>query len=642
MLAGLLLSGCADNENTDLSTVASDSAVPPPALVVPPPLPVEPTVAPADDYHSYANPGEIAVRHISLDLQTDFGEQILKGTATLTVERVSRDAEMLMLDTRDLEIQDVRVESPAGKWVQTYYKLGNSDGALGAPLAIELPPGDASTFSVRIRYRTAPGASGLQWLTPAQTAGKKHPFLFSQSQAIHARSWIPLQDSPAVRVTYDATIRTPQDLLAVMSASNDADTERDGEYTFRMPQPIPSYLIAIAVGDLVFEPIGERTGVYAEPALVKAAADEFADTETMLEITEDLFGPYRWGRYDLLILPPSFPFGGMENPRLSFITPTVIAGDRSLVSLIAHELAHSWSGNLITNATWRDLWLNEGFTSYLEARIMEAVYGAERAEMENTLGYQGLARELAELPPEAQILAIDLRGQDPDNVFTSVPYTKGQLFLTWLEGYFGREEFDVFLRNYFDRFAFESITTDQFLEYLSAQLPANRPAKPQIMEWVFEPGLPADAVLPQSDAFTRIDATRNDWLEGEIAATDIDTEAWTVHEWLAFLNNMPDQLSNDQLVALDQAFDLTESANNEIAHSWLKIAIRNDYEPAFARLENYLLSIGRLKLIRPLYQELVKTERGKQFAQRVYAQARPGYHPLAQRVSDAIVMGDGG
>ncbi|MBT8137444.1 MAG: M1 family metallopeptidase [Gammaproteobacteria bacterium] len=597
---------------------------------------------PGYDHHSFANPNEAHLTHVSLDLTADFAQQILKGTATLTVQRVAPAAAMVVLDTRALDIQDVQVRQTDGSWRQTWYELSPADPNLGAALRVELP-GEGDQFVVRVRYRTSPAASGLQWLTPVQTAGKRHPFLFTQSQAIHARSWIPLQDTPAVRVTYDAVVRTPPELLAVMSASNELNTPRDGVYEFSMPQPIPSYLIALGIGDLVFEPMGQRTGVYAEPSLVAAAANEFAETEQMLIATEQMYGPYRWGRYDLLILPPSFPFGGMENPRLSFITPTVIAGDRSLVSLIAHELAHSWSGNLVTNAAWRDLWLNEGFTSYLEARIMEEIYGERRASMENVLGYQKVMQQIEELPDSAEILAIDLRGKDPDDVFSNIPYTKGQLFLTTLEHAYGRDRFDAFLQQYFDAFAFRSITTEVFLEYLEKNL---LDAYPGVMDmeairtWVYKPGMPSNVVVPESDAFERVAAQSADWLAGEVKASDIRTGQWTVHEWLYFLNNLPARLGSDQLNELDTAFTLTQSANNEIAHSWLLIAVRNDYEPAYERLEKYLVSIGRRKLITPLYEELVKSDKGAAFARRVYAVARPGYHPLAVRTVDGILAGD--
>ncbi len=592
---------------------------------------------PGRDHHSFANPDALRVTHLLLDLDVDFEQSVLSGYAELEIEHVDRDARKLILDTRALNIERVESRGAGGAWREAGFELGEEVEHLGRPLVIEVPA-DAAT--VRVHYRTSPSASGLQWLTPAQTAGGRHPFLFTQSQAIHARSWIPLQDTPQVRMTYVATVRTPPELLAVMSASNQIGTPRDGEYRFEMPQPIPSYLIALGVGDLAFEPMGERTGVYAERPVVEAAAAEFADTGRMLEITEKLFGPYRWGRYDLLILPPSFPFGGMENPRLSFITPTVIAGDKSLVALIAHELAHSWSGNLVTNATWRDLWLNEGFTVYVESRIMEAVYGMHRKRMEDALGYQSLLEDFEELEDRDEVLAVDLRGRDPDDVFTDVPYEKGRLLLVYLEQHFGRETFDRFLRGYFDDFAFRSITTGQFLAYLDEHLlepHAGIVSMAKVKKWVFEPGLPRDAVLPHSDAFVNIDAVRSRWLGGKIAAQDIDTSQWTVHEWLHFLNNLPDELDHELLVALDEAFALTDSSNAEIASSWLEIAIRNGYEQVYDRIEEFLVGIGRRKLIEPLYKTLVKTDEGRETALRIYAKAKSGYHPLMITTAEKIL-----
>ena len=589
-------------------------------------------IASGVDYHSFANPNEIRVTHLSLDLTANFESKQLVGEVTLDVERTKPENNTLVLDTRALEIQRVSVEGES-----VPFEMGETDPDLGTPLTITLP---SAANSVTVAYSTSPEASGVQWLTPAQTAGKKHPFLFTQAQAVHARSFIPLQDSPQVRVTYDATIKTPEALLAVMSASNDPTTERDGEYEFNMPQPIPSYLIALAIGDLEFKAMGERTGVYAEPALLESAAKEFEDTEAMLEVTEETYGPYQWDRYDLLILPPSFPFGGMENPRLSFITPTVIAGDKSLVSLIAHELAHSWSGNTVTNATWRDLWLNEGFTTYLTYRIMEMIYGHDRFKKEAVLGYQDLENDVAALEENDEILAIDLRGRNPDDVFSNIPYEKGALFLREIEHKIGRENFDAFLMQYFKDFAFKSITTDTFIAYLDDTLLKQYPDKldaNRIHTWIFEPGIPEGAPHPESDAFTKIDDTRSAWLSGDMKAADIETAQWTVHEWLYFLNNMPESLSEAQLAELDSAFSLTSTKNNEIAHSWLMIAVQNNYQPAYDRLYSYLVSIGRNKLVKPLYRELSKTPEGKAFAKRAFEEAKPGYHPLTVKANEGFV-----
>lgn len=589
-------------------------------------------IASGVDYHSFANPNEIRVTHLSLDLTANFESKQLVGEVTLDVERTKPENNTLVLDTRALEIERVSVEGES-----VPFEMGETDPDLGTPLTITLP---SAANSVTVAYSTSPEASGVQWLTPAQTAGKKHPFLFTQAQAVHARSFIPLQDSPQVRVTYDATIKTPESLLAVMSASNDPTTERDGEYEFNMPQPIPSYLIALAIGDLKFKAMGERTGVYAEPALLESAAKEFEDTEAMLEVTEETYGPYQWDRYDLLILPPSFPFGGMENPRLSFITPTVIAGDKSLVSLIAHELAHSWSGNTVTNATWRDLWLNEGFTTYLTYRIMEMIYGHDRFKKEAVLGYQDLENDVAALDENDEILAIDLRGRNPDDVFSNIPYEKGALFLREIEHKIGRENFDAFLMQYFKDFAFKSITTDTFIAYLDDTLLKQYPDKldaNRIHTWIFEPGIPEGAPHPESDAFTKIDDTRSAWLSGDVKAADIETAQWTVHEWLYFLNNMPESLSEAQLAELDSAFSLTSTKNNEIAHSWLMIAVQNNYQPAYDRLYSYLVSIGRNKLVKPLYRELSKTPEGKAFAKRAFEEAKPGYHPLTVKANEGFV-----
>jgi aminopeptidase N len=596
------------------------------------------------------------VEHVDLAVQVLFEDRILDGVVDLKVRRVDPAARTLMLDTRDLSVREVALVLPSGRDRELRFRFGETDPKLGTPLEITLPQSleeftsgqdeknnPHGSIMVRVTYHTGQDASGLQWLTPQQTAGKKHPFLFTQSQAIHARSWIPLQDTPAVRVTYRATIFPPEGLVAVMSAARD---ERGGgdvqfDFEFEMTRPIPSYLIALAVGDLKFKSLGPRTGVYAEPSVLEAAAHEFADTESMLKTCEELFGPYYWERYDLLILPPSFPFGGMENPRLSFITPTIIAGDRSLVSLIAHEMAHSWSGNMVTNATWRDLWLNEGFTVYLEARIMEALYGERRRAMEDVLALKTLRADLARLPPQDQVLAIDLRGRDPDDVFSSVPYEKGRFFLVYLESKIGREKFHNFLGNYFAQFAFKSITTEQFLDYLREKmLGGRRPpvTEEAIKQWVYGPGLPEDAVLPQSDALVNIDEQRRQWLEGRRQPAELGAAQWSTQEWLHFLDNMPGTLALAQLQSLDAAFKLTSAGNAEVAHSWLKIAVRNRYEPAMARLEEYLVSIGRRKLIKPLYEELMKTDWGVEFAQRVYKKARPGYHPIAVNTLDAIVL----
>lgn len=595
----------------------------------------------AEDTHSYSNPQQTIVRHVDLDWQVLFDKKILRGTATLTVERMqplTTRLGTLILDTRDLKIEKIETSTTGTTYSAAQFSLGATDKILGAPLTVTMPSG---TKFVRVYYETSPQASGLQWLEPAQTAGKKSPYMFSQAQAIHARSFIPLQDSPQVRVTYTARVRTPKNLLAVMSAEGNSQVSaRTGDYRFRMTHPIPSYLIAIAVGDLQFKSLGRRTGVYTEPSMLAKAANELSDTEKMVEATEKIYGPYRWDRYDLLVLPPSFPFGGMENPMLTFATPTILAGDKSLVSLVAHELAHSWSGNLVTNATWRDFWLNEGFTTYLERRIIEAVYGTARREMEAQLGRRSLEEELSGMDDRDQILHVDLKGRDPDDGFTGVPYEKGALFLRHLEETVGREKFDKFVRGYFDSHAFQSITTETFVDYLNKNLIAtnSKVSRADVDEWIEKAGLPTNAPQPKSDAFAGVEKQAADYAAGRVKPAAIQTGAWTTQEWLHFLKSLPANLNAEQMTELDRAFKLTARGNSEIAFQWLMMSIKNKYSAADPRLEEFLTTIGRRKFVKPLFEELVKTPPdGMQRAKAIYAKARPGYHPITQASVDAIV-----
>jgi aminopeptidase N len=591
--------------------------------------PILPSIA--HDIHSYANPDEVRVRHLSLDLTVVFEQQTIQGVAVLTIDRAGRPATRLVLDSCALQIDETEISPDGAKYRETPFVIGNNDKILGAPVRINLAP---DTKFVKIRYSTDPTAAALQWLRPEQTAGKQRPYLYTQSQAIHARSWIPLQDSPGIRVTFDARVHTPAGLKAVMGGAHEDSPAAANEFHFTMDQPIPPYLIALAVGDLAFQSSGPRTGVWAEPSILPKAAAEFADTEKMLEAAERLYGPYRWGRYDVLVLPPSFPFGGMENPRLTFATPTIIAGDKSLVSLVAHEMAHSWSGNLVTNATWSDFWLNEGYTVYIERRIIEELYGVERAEMEASLGYQDLLDELKTHPPADQILHISLAGRDPDDGATTIPYEKGALFLRQLEHAFGRARFDAYLKSYFDQFAFQSITTAQSLDYMRGHLfvpdPQSKAAPPgiDVKEWVYQPGLPASAKAPVSELFLKVDTEIADWLKG----SRIDTGAWSTQEWLHFLRGLPEKLDAAHMRRLDIAWHFTQTGNDEILDQWLLMAVRNHYEPAYPRLEEFLMTVGRRKYVKPLYEAMDPKR-----AAAIYEKARPMYHPITQATIDAVL-----
>jgi len=595
----------------------------------------------AHDEHSVAEPRLVRITATDLDLRVDFDSRSLRGQVTHRLAWAQPELAgpaVLQLDTRDLDIERVQARSPEGRWQRVEFRLGERDPILGSPLTIELP---ARLPEVRIRYRTSPEASGLQWLPPALTAGGRQPLLFSQSQAIHARSWVPLQDTPGVRFTYTARVRTAPGLMALMSADNDPAALADGDFHFTMPQPIPSYLLAIAVGDFRFQALSERAGVWAEAPLLERAAAEFADTERMIQVTEALYGPYRWGRYDLLVLPASFPFGGMENPRLSFITPTIITGDRSLVSLIAHELAHSWSGNLVTNASWKDFWLNEGFTTYVENRIVEALFGVERAAMETAIGQAGLREALATLPPERQVLALPpFPGRDPEEALTDVAYVKGQWFLQFLEQRFGRESFDAFLRRWFDAHAFQSVTTDDFLAFLRRELMARQPGRvseAEIAAWIAGPGLPPSATPVVSTRLAAVDAARADWLERRSTAADLDTAGWVTQQWVHFLEGLPTDIAAERLVELDAAFRFTGTPNGEIAERWYPITVRAGYFEARPALAQFLRQVGRRKLILPTYAALAETPDGLAFARQLLQQAGPGYHPITRASVQALL-----
>ncbi|HVG23455.1 MAG TPA: M1 family metallopeptidase [Thermoanaerobaculia bacterium] len=589
------------------------------------PTPHQPSTAVAQrDPHSYANPDQIRVEHIALDLTVDFAKKQLGGTATLKV-RHETDAGTLILDTNGLTISRVT----AGN-TPVQFRLAPADPVFGSKLEIPLP---RQADSVTIAYTTSPGARALQWLEPSMTAGKKHPFLLSQSQAILARTWVPCQDTPGVRFTYDATIHVPKELLAVMSAENPQARNEEGVYQFRMPHPIPSYLLAVAVGDLEFRPFDTRSGVYAEPEVIERAAYEFADTPKMIHAAEELYGPYRWGRYDLLVLPPSFPYGGMENPRLTFLTPTVLAGDRSLVALIAHELAHSWSGNLVTNATWNDFWLNEGFTTYFEHRISEKLYGREYAEMLWLLGVTEVQDELKTLPAADQHLYVNLAGRDPDEAPTLV-YEKGALFLRLLEETAGRARWDQFLRAYFEKFAFQPMTTQIFVDHLKSALP-DVVQKVNVDQWIHGEGLPPNAPKPQSQAFTRVEEQAKAFAAGG-KADAIDAAKWASHERVHFIQSLP-ALTPERMKELDDRFHFSDSGNSEVLSAWLEKSIDARYKGAYPAIERFLTTQGRRKFLKPIYEKLAKNPEDLAFARRIYAKARETYHPVSQGTIDTIL-----
>lgn len=584
-----------------------------------------------NDPHTYAEPAEAKVTHLDWNAKVNFDQKMISATATWDIES-SDDADEIVFDIYGLNIKKVSVD---GKEVE--YKTGEFDEEMGSALRIPISP---DSKQVSITYETGDQARALQWLDPEQTAGKKMPFLFTQSQAILARTWVPTQDSPGIRFTYDAQVEVPDSMIALMSAENPKEKTPNGNYTFTMPQPIPSYLLALAVGDVEFEAISPRTGVYAEPSLLDTAAYEFADLEKMVQAAEGLYGPYAWGQYDIIVLPPSFPFGGMENPRLTFATPTILAGDRSLVSLVAHELAHSWSGNLVTNATWDDFWLNEGFTVYFEHRIMEEVYGKEYSEMLAGLTRAELQEESADIMkenPDDTKLKLNLKGRNPDEGVTSIPYNKGYFFLRLIEEEVGRQKFDYFLKNYFEENKFKVMTTEEFLDYLQKNLLTGQQMEDlKINEWVYERGIPDNLPEVNSQRFAVVDSVRENFMENGTLPKKELTEKWTTHEWLHFINTLPREMSSDKLNKLDKAYGLTQSGNSEILAAWFQPTIRSNYKPVYSKVEDFLIHVGRRKFLTPTYRAL--KESGKeQMALDIYKKARPNYHAVSRETMDDLL-----
>jgi len=584
------------------------------------------------DVHSYAKPSEAVVQHISLDLSVNFEKKVLSGTSTLTI-KTSADAKKVFLDTKGLEIKSVQSAEGPCKFV-----VHPEDTVLGQALEIDITP---TTKSVTVSYATTAHAEAVQWLAPSQTAGKIYPFLFTQGEAILTRTWIPCQDSPGIRVTYDATIHTPKELMALMSADGNATAKNDsGIYKFEMKQAIAPYLIALAVGDVAFKAIDTRTGVYAEPSLLDKSANEFAEMGSMVSAASKLYGEYAWGRYDLIVLPPSFPFGGMENPKLTFATPTILAGDRSLTNLVAHELAHSWSGNTVTNATWDDFWLNEGFTVYFERRIMEALQGKDYADMLAVLGLQDVKETVASFGNNspATCLKLNLKGVNPDDGMNDIAYEKGYLLLRTIEDKVGRAAWDEFLIGYFKRNAFTSITTEEFLIQLDEQLLKKNNSEAllaEVKKWIYEPGLPTNYPTTKSSRFEAVDAISAQFAKSS-SLPKSTTDKWSTHEWLHFLRGLPESTSLTQMEKLDAEHHLSASTNSEIQFAWYMLAVAHNYKPAFANMEKFLIVTGRRKFLTPLYA-LIKEKQSNEASLSIYKKARNNYHFVATNTMDALL-----
>jgi leukotriene-A4 hydrolase len=572
------------------------------------------------DPHSYTDESQPEIVFLDWNARVDFFDRRILAEVTLTFASKTTKPDTLDLDTRDLTIESVRDDAGAN----ADFTLHPAEPILGARLEVALP---TPTQKVHIRYHTSQSASALQWLAPAQTSDGTHPFLFSQCQAIHARSIVPLQDTPRRRIRYRAELRIPCELKGLMAARQ-VDRRKEGAVAveqFEMPEAIPPYLFALAVGRLESRDLGPRSRLWAEPSMVEKAAYEFADVDKMLQVGEDLFGPYEWERFDLLVMPRSFPYGGMENPRLTFLTPTLIAGDRSLVSVLAHELAHSWTGNLVTNADAEHFWLNEGFTVYAERRIVEAIYGDSRATLDAALGFRNLkdAVERFANRPELTKLRTHLQDIDPDESFSEIPYEKGFLLLHTLEQAVGRAAFTGFLQRYIARFRFQSVTTEQFLTYAEAELGALD--RVNVNRWIHEPGIPETAQSPRS---ARLDVILS---YAEIVLPENIGRDFTATEWQLYLESIHAPTPVALLEEMDRTFNLSQSHNFEILVSWLTLGIKSGYSPAIERTQSLLGEVGRMKYLKPLYGALLKHGQ-EDIARAMFAKHSAGYHPIAQAV----------
>lgn len=582
------------------------------------------------DPHSHYDTTQPRACHLRLKWFVDFENHQIHGSVTIELEKASEGH--LDLDTKAIEIHSIGTQNG----LDIAYHLGEEDPILGRRLRLELP---SDTASVTIHYTTSPEAIALQWFEPEMTLGKRHPFMYSQCQAIHARSIIPCQDTPRVRVSYNAEVTVPEKLSVVMSAgpAGDIQDKEDRTFHFEMPQPIPPYLLAIAVGDLKSRDLSARARVWAEPEMVERAAHEFAEVEQMIETAEELFGPYEWERYDMLVLPPAFPYGGMENPRMTFLTPTVIAGDRSLVDVIAHELAHSWTGNLVTNASMDHFWLNEGFTTWAERRILDALHGEEASALRWAIGQKALDESIERFGNDSPLtkLHTDLRGVDPDDAFSSIPYEKGARFVTAIERHVGREQFGRFIRKYIEAFRFTSITTEEFLTFLNQELPGAADAV-YAETWLNGTGLPDSAPIFKSEKLNELTSAADAFAEGKRPSAQ-QVNSWDSSELLVFLQHLPRELDHESLKWLDESFSLTRRGNYEINVEWLTIAAGSDYEPTFDRIREVLMEVGRMKYLRPLYSALGQHSRTQTLARKIYAQGKALYHSLSRRVIESVM-----
>jgi len=610
------------------------------------------------DDHSYSNLKEVRTTHLDLELDVNFKNKTIYGIARHTMQNLGSDT--AIFDIKGLQIQKITIGKKNHER-EADFVIGNidKDSILGQPLLVSILP---TTTQINIYYQTTKDSEALDWLDSNLTSSKKHPFLYTQGQAILTRTWIPTQDSPSNRITYSAKVKVPKELMAVMSAKNQKKKLVDGIYYFKMDKAIPSYLIALAVGDLKYHAFSSRTGVYCEPELMPSCIYEFADLPRMFNAAERLYGKYQWEQYNLLILPYSFPFGGMENPMLTFVNPTIITGDRSLVSVIAHELAHSWSGNLVTNTTWNDFWLNEGFTVYFENRVMEKLYGKEIADILALVEFQELENELDQIKnskyPEDSKLYLNLENRNPDDGMTSVAYVKGAFFLKTLEEKVGRKQLDAFLKNYFQNFAFKTINSRIFVDYLNENLLSKNGIQFNTDEWIYKTGLPKNCLKITSARLDKMKEMAMKTNNGEVLfapkiafkiirrkgkrvrkmiVTKIERSDFIVQEWQTFIRELSPKIGKKKMMELDQFLSFSTCGNAEIMNEWFVLAIKNDYTETRPQIAAFLSKIGRRKFLLPIYKELAKKPENLAWAKIQFRQSSENYHAVSRNTIQELL-----
>ena len=576
--------------------------------------------------HSYSNVNKVKTMHLHLELDVNFESNVVYGVARHDIKQIE-NVDTMILDVKNLDIQKITL-GDKGNELETNYLLGQTDELLGQPLFVKINP---KTTKVNVYYKTTQKTEAIDWLPASLTQGKKHPFMYTQGESILTRSWIPIQDIPSNRITYSADVKVPNDLIALMSADNPAIKNETGLYHFEMKQAIPSYLISLAAGDIVYRKLGPNCGVYAEPELIDTCAYEFVDLPKMMKAAEKIYGKYRWEQYDVLVLPYSFPFGGMENPRLTFVSPTLLTGDRSLISVIAHELAHSWSGNLVTNSTWEDFWLNEGFTVYFENRIMEELYGKEKSDILAYIEFQELQHELkiissSEHPEDTQ-LKLDLKGRDPDAGMTSIAYVKGAFFLKTLENYIGRWKFDQFMKKYFNEYAFKTLTTQDFERFLNRNLLLPNNIKFNTKQWLYNPGLPSNCVKLNPPSFKKMEQLAISFSNGSKSlSSNLKRQDYLTQEWQIFIRALPTEIDTNLLIKIDQQLEFKSCGNSEIMTEWYVLAINNNYKGVREDMYNFLTKVGRRKYLEPIYNALAQKETDREWAINTFEKAKANYH----------------